>query len=507
LLATAHWPPAAKRAAAWMDWLLVGAILVYLLANLPFLVAWPAVHGDEGREMNAFWVASGIDPSAKTLDPVYRHDPLYKGGLQGLSTGLSFRLFGFGLLQGRLVSLLWGGLLLWFTYLAGRRLYGQGAAAIAVLFLAASQPFLVSSHMVRPDIVVAALVMAALWCTLRGLQDGGRHLHFLAGVILGLSFDVHPNTLAFIPMVGLCYLLRFGRRAFLAPESWLLVAGLALGALYYVGVRIAPDPAHYLEAFGYWIGVDKRPPGLSLSLLPAFQAELWRWDQYFAGRTSELALIGLGLVAAVWRLTRTRRLDPLLGGLLAAFLVFVFLVSSKSEFYMILFFPLLVLLLAAAVADVGANLGGSRLVAVALLVILAVAGMGFEDNFRDVVEAASDFQDRDYAALSAQLQTAIPPGSRVVAPPIYWIGLAQPPYYLDYVDFYVWERIRRERNMTWPEFLRDIDPDYVVLDAKAKYEAGRNTPRFMEDNASLVAQIRHVNYGRIEVWKMRAAAQ
>ena len=72
-MTTAHWPPAAKRAAARSDWLLVGAIVVYLLANLPFLVAWPAVNGDEGREANAFWVASGVDPSAQTLDPVFQH--------------------------------------------------------------------------------------------------------------------------------------------------------------------------------------------------------------------------------------------------------------------------------------------------------------------------------------------------------------------------------------------------------------------------------------------------
>ncbi len=505
MLATAHWPPAAKRAAAWMDWLLVGAILVYLLANLPFLVAWPAVHGDEGRELNAFWVASGIDPSAKTLDPVYQHDPLYKGGLQGLSTALSFRLFGFGLFPGRLVSLVWGGLLLWFTYLAGRRLYGHGAAAIAVLFLAVSQPFLVSSHLVRPDVVVAALVMAALGSSLRGLQEGGRHWHMLSGVLLGLSFDVHPNTIAFMPLVGLCYLQRFGRRVVLSADTWMLAAGVALGALYYVGVRIVPNPGHYLEAFGYWIGVDKRPPALSGGLVPMVQAELWRWSQYFQQRIVELALVSVGLVGALGRLARDRRLDPVFGGLASAFLVFILLVSSKTEFYMILFFPLLVLLLAAVVADVGANLGGSRLVAVALLVVLAAGGMGFEDNFRDVIEAASDFRERDYTVLSAQLQAEIPPGSRVVAPPIYWIGLAQPPYYLDYVDFYVWERIRRERNVSWPEFLRDVDPHYVILDPKAKYEVGRSTPRFMEDNASLLAQIKHVNYGRVEVWKMRAA--
>ena len=514
--ARAQWRPTAKRAAAWTDWLLVGAIVIYLLANVPFLVAWPAVNGDEGREMNAFWVASGIDPSARTLDPIFQHDPLYKGGLQGLSTVASFRLFGFGLFQGRVVSLVWGGLLLWATFLAGRRLYGPAAGAIAVLCLAVSQPFLVSSHIVRPDVVVAALVMAALYCALRGLQEGGRAWHLLAGLLLGLSFDVHPNTLAFMPMVGLCYLLRFGRRAFVAGESWLFAGGIAIGALYYVGIRILPDPGHYAAAFQYWIGVDKRPPGIEGNPLAALQSELGRWHQYFARRIVEFALLALGIVAVAWRSMATRRLDPLLGGVLIAFAVFVVLVSSKTEYYTILFFPMLVLLLASAIADLGSSLatplgptvtplgttGTPRLLAAALVAILAVAALGFEDNFRDIVEAASDFRERDYGALTQQLQAQIPPGSKVVAPPVYWIGLARPPYYLEYVDFYVWERVRRERNVSWPEFLSRIDPEYVVLDVKAKYEVTRSTPRFMEDNADLVAQIRHVNYGRVEVWKM-----
>jgi hypothetical protein len=135
--------------------------------------------------------------------------------------------------------------------------------------------------------------------------------------------------------------------------------------------------------------------------------------------------------------------------------------------------------------------------------VLAVTGMGFEDNFRDVIEAVSDFRERDYSVLSAQLQAEIPPGSKVVAPPTYWIGLARPPYYLDYVDFYVWERIRRERNVSWPQFLAEINPDYVILDVNAKYDVTRSTPRFMDDNAALVAQIRHVKYGRVEVWKLQ----
>ena len=138
---------------------------------------------------------------------------------------------------------------------------------------------------------------------------------------------------------------------------------------------------------------------------------------------------------------------------------------------------------------------------------MAIGVMGFEDNFRDVVQAASDFEERDYAALTAQIQASIPAGSKVVGPPLFWIGLNRPPYYLEYVDFYVWERIRRERSVTWAQFIAEIRPQYVVLDSKAKSDVTNVSPRYMESNADLVASFRHVNYTRVEVWKMREAAR
>ncbi|MGE3911957.1 MAG: ArnT family glycosyltransferase [Chloroflexota bacterium] len=506
-MATAHWPQVARRVAARSDWLLVGAIVIYVIANLPFLVSWPPVNGDEGREANAFWVASGVDPSAQSLDPVYRHDPLYKGGLQGLTTGLSFRIFGLGLWQGRLVSLVWGGLLLVMTFLAGRRLYGQAAGVAAVLFLGVSQPWLVSSHIIRPDIVVATLVMAAVYCALRGVQDGGRYWSLLAGLLMGLSFDVHPNSLAFMPMVGFCYLARYGWRGVLKGDTWLYVAGIGVGALYYIAIRIAPDPGHFVEAFQYWIGVDKRPPALATRGGSAFDEELGRWTQYLGHRWMEGALLGIGVVTAAIRMVRQRQLDPLLTGLLASLVVFVVLVSSKTEFYMILFFPMLILMVAAALADIYDCLQGARLLAALFTVLMAVGVMGFEDNYRDIRAAARDFEDRDYAALTSEIQEVVPPGSKVIAPPLLWIGLSQPPYYLDFVDFYVWERIRREQNVTWPQFVSQIKPQYVILDSKAKSDVQNSNAKFMEENADLVASFRHVNYTRVEVWKMRGAAQ
>jgi hypothetical protein len=139
--------------------------------------------------------------------------------------------------------------------------------------------------------------------------------------------------------------------------------------------------------------------------------------------------------------------------------------------------------------------------------MMAIGVMGFEDNFRDMIDASSDLNDRDYGVLTREIQGAVPAGSRVVAPPVFWIGLSQSPYYLDYVDYYVWERVRRDRNMTWAQFLAEVNPEYVILDSKAKSEVVRSMPRFMDDNAELVASFRHVSYTRVEIWKMKSPAR
>src|SRR5205814_1570730 len=78
---------------------------------------------------------------------------------------------------------------------------------------------------------------------------------------------------------------------------------------------------------------------------------------------------------------------------------------------------------------------------------------------------------------------------------------------LFFVDFYVWERIRRERNVSWAQFLDEIRPQYVILDSKAKSDVVRTNTRYLEENADLVASFRHVSYTRVEVWKLRGAAR
>jgi 4-amino-4-deoxy-L-arabinose transferase-like glycosyltransferase len=478
--------------------LVVGAILAILAAHLPYLEAWPTVHNDEAREMSAFWVASGADPTARGLDPEFGADPLYKGGLQGLTVGAALRFWGLGLLQARLVSLAWGGVLLALVFLLGRRLYGTSGGLLAAFFLALARPFWLASHLVRPEIVLASLLALSCLLAYRAVAEQERWSGALAGLVLGLALDVHLNALAFGPLVGLVFLSTgagfWRQRAFQA-----FLGGMLLGLVYVLAIRVLADPSQFATSSAYWIGVDKRPPLLDWDLGRMLSAEVGRFEGYFSSerRLELLALSGgllFGLAASVVR----RRPEPLAIGLLLAFALFVLVVSGKSEFYLVLFYPWLCLLLAGAVIWLARRTGPAWPLVVLAAFWLGPRVFGFEDNHDDLLTAAGNFPERGYYALMAEISPLVPLDASVLGPPLFWIGLHDRPY----TDYYVWERLRAERGERFASFAARLKPDVLVLDAKSQHQISINSPGFLESNGVLLKTIRRVGFDRVEVWKL-----
>jgi 4-amino-4-deoxy-L-arabinose transferase-like glycosyltransferase len=478
--------------------LVAGAILVMLIAHLPYLEAWPTVHNDEAREMNAFWVASGADPTARGLDPEFGMDPLYKGGLQGLTVGAAFRVWGLGLLQARLVSLAWSGLLLALVFLLGRRLYGTVGGLLALFFLALARPFWQAAHLVRPEVVLATMLVLACLLAHRAVAEREQWTAGLAGLVLGLALDVHLNALAFGPLVGLVFLTA-------KPDFWrqrtfcYFLGGLLLGLAYVLAVRVLADPGQFALSSSYWLGVDKRPPLLDRDLGRMLAAEVGRFEGYFTSeRRLELLALAGGLLFALGASVARRRVDPLAWGVLLAFALFVLLVSGKSEFYLALFYPWLALLLAGLVVWLAQHTGRAWPLVVLAAVGLAPTIFGFEDNRADLETAASNFRERGYYALMADITPLVPPGASVLGPPLYWIGLSDHPY----TDYYVWERLRAERRERFASFIARLRPDVLVLDAKSQHEISINSPGYLENNGVLLKTIRRVGFDRVEVWKL-----
>ena len=353
--------------------------------------------------------------------------------------------------------------------------------------------------MVRPDIVLAAMLAAACYLALRAVQGGGRPVpSLLAGLVLGLALDVHLNAIAFMPLIGLVFaagLARWWR----ARAVWLFALGLTLGTAYYLLVRVAPDPGQFAASSSFWIGLDKRPPILSGDLRGMLAAELGRFQGYYTDdRRFELAALLAALVFSAVRMVRTARPDPLLLGLLAAFGLFVTVVSGKSEFYIVLFYPWLVILLAGAIVQAVSRLPHGSAVPLVLAAAAAPLLFGLADNYEDMATASSNFGERGYYALIDEVRPLVPDGASVLGPPLFWIGLHDHPY----TDYYVWERLRAERREKFASFAARLRPELAVLDARSRYQISINSPGYLEANGVLLKTIRHVGFDRVEVWKL-----
>src|SRR5688572_17382045 len=293
-----------------VDIVVVLLVLAYVAALMPTLTRFPAPMNDEGREANLFWVASGAEPGAVRMNAHRGFSTWGNGGLQGATAAVIFRLAGVGVLQARLASLLWGGLLLLVVYWVGRRYWGRSVGLAAAVLLAISNPFLVATHTLRPDVQVVTMVLGALLLAERSVDVGrARPLAsaFLGGLLLGLVVDTHPNGAAFFPLVGLVYPLRLGWRSFLSRRvTWVFLLGMVAAAAYYLTVRFLPDPAGFMAGLGYWVGVDKAPPavraagGLGARLGAMVLAEVGRYQDYFGEEPLELLVVLLGLGGGLW---------------------------------------------------------------------------------------------------------------------------------------------------------------------------------------------------------------
>jgi hypothetical protein len=283
-----------------------------------------------------------------------------------------------------------------------------------------------------------------------------------------------------------------------------------------------PDPGGFVAAMGYWLGVDKAPPVArgGLGLVGALLNEIGRYQDYFGEEPLELGLVVVALGFGIWSALRGSHPARLLMlGLVAAFAFFVVAVSMKSKYYMVLTYPFYMLLLARLLERVASALGrwttvlgrapglslpSSLLAHVALAAMVAVVVLvplrGEERAWDNYIRARRYRAGQDYSALTEQLSSMAGSGARILAPPVYWIGLRDHPY----VDIFVYERLERQYGMSVGQFLQETRPDFVITDAKIATEKRVEKLLYneLDGRATREFVVRHKNYGDVAVYRL-----
>ncbi|MEV4944567.1 glycosyltransferase family 39 protein [Streptomyces sp. NPDC053755] len=141
---------------------------------------------------------------------------------------LSVRLFGLGSWQILVPEVLMGVATVAVLYAAVRRRFGAGAGLIAAAVLALTPVAALMFRFNNPDALLALLMTVAVYCVLRGLEDGAAKWLVWAGVAFGLAFLAKTlQAFLILPPLALVYAVcapaGLGRRF-----GQLALAGLAM---------------------------------------------------------------------------------------------------------------------------------------------------------------------------------------------------------------------------------------------------------------------------------------
>jgi len=194
---------------------------------------------DDGDESMILQVPYEILNRGKFAWPMYRYlggnienawhsfRPVYYLMLTGF-----FKLFGWGLTQGRVFNLLTAAAALLLVYLIGRRLFDWRAGLAGVVMLVSDPIFFERSRMIRNEYPAAMFALLAFYLYEIAADRKSGRLYFASGLAAGAGVMVHTNLLYILVAIPLLMLFREGRGLFTRKPLYQF-GGAALAVMAY----------------------------------------------------------------------------------------------------------------------------------------------------------------------------------------------------------------------------------------------------------------------------------
>jgi len=136
-----------------------------------------------------------------------------------------FKVFGYGLEQGRVFNLITAVSTLGMTYLIGRRFFNWRVGMIAALLLVSDLTFLERSRMLRNDFAPAFFALLAFYLFEAAEERRRGWLYVASGLAAGAGVMSHTNILYILGAIGLLMLLRQGLRIFTSAKIYQFLGG------------------------------------------------------------------------------------------------------------------------------------------------------------------------------------------------------------------------------------------------------------------------------------------
>jgi len=444
-------------------------VLLWLPINLYSLMSYPAPTSDD-----AWFGSTGVQfmETGAFNAPILSND-IYDSLWRLYSVGLALfcRVFGVGLAQARLFSVIGAMLGAGVLFSLGRTLYQPVVGLLAAALYLFSLWVLGASHTVRPDLWVNAAAVS-LFLGFWFAKQSRRASHaLLLGFFIAAAVDIYITVVYSSIAISIAVLVEFRQRADLKVLGAFILGGLA-GTLYWFLVRLFPDPLTTIAQWQFMIGdlIQFRPTSSVMdTLLGLVNGSVYVVRHGLIGHSSlgplEFIYMSIGLICLA---IRRQSQDKLILFGWAVQWLGLFL-PFKTLQHVIEVIPLLSLAIAVGTVSLAQWLAGHTPLrklswpVIACAVCAPLAAGYFAGN------VVLGWRSRviDYEQYSGQLRALIPLHSNVIGESTWWWALRDGIFTYDY---YLSLYGLQHPDLTAPEIVADViktrKVDAILLDER-----------------------------------------
>ena len=419
-----------------------------------------------------------------------------------LALAPAFALLGVGHVEGRLVSVAAGALLMLAVYLLSARFFSRRAALIAVWFVIIETMMFISYRTIRPEIFLVTLECFSLFSFFIGIRSSSVRYFIWSGLLSGVALWTHPNALLHVLALSFLLLITYRARAFTSRNAWSFFAAMFVGVLPFLLYVVVNDAHNSFSTF--FLQLDNRTTALAQQnwFLSSLAGEWRRIVEYsqFPYRIPIVFILAFAWLYSLFSKINEARNIAIVITIHA--ILSILIISNKTVLYSTSILPLLCILAAVSIDKL---LGESRSIAgrlknifrlpywresiaVGLFVLLSVNQLAGD------VSLLWRNRNCSYTETIQRLQAVIPANARVWGSLTFWFGFHQQPYRSQYTRL-------QEVDSFKPEYMITGDPEVWGKDFWLPVRDKAN--KIIDERGTLLAEIPADCYGTLRVYRLR----
>jgi 4-amino-4-deoxy-L-arabinose transferase-like glycosyltransferase len=435
---------------------------------------------------------------------------LAPGVSQAVLLATTYKIFGFGLVQSRALSIFAGFFLILSTFYFAKRYYDDTIALLAIIIMASDNVFFVTSRTVRPDILLALFSASGFFLFLHALETKSLKSFTFSGMLVGVSLYTHPNSFLVLVAITVILFWRFGFSMFKSKLFWTFSLFCLIAFTPYAWYVIKEDYGNGLSHFMAQLG--GRAGFLNGRYWETYLFEYTRYVNYiyFPRR---IIIFVIQIAALIFAAFSKRRMDRYL---LVLVLVFIALLpewnqGNRTPRYFIVFIPALSILVSRLFKDffqkvsfaMPNGLVSRRRAGYAVAGL--IMALFFLNQIGGNIFILWKHKDNDFYSFIAKVRTTIPEGSKIWGSTAFWIGLHNYPYLTQSSPYKEVERFRPDYAILYDSSIwgeksatlgRDDPTADTYTDIREKMEL------LCLRKGTFLKKIRNKFYGDVEIYKI-----